>query len=77
MKITIDVDCTPDEARTFFGLPDVSPLNDALVEQMKSRIENGFDADDLDKLMGAWMGGASAGLGELQKAFFSMMPGKK
>jgi hypothetical protein len=26
MKITIDIDCTPGEARAFLGLPDVAPL---------------------------------------------------
>ena len=30
MKITVNVDCTPDEARHFFGLPDVKPMQDAL-----------------------------------------------
>ena len=31
MKVTIEVDCTPVEARTFLGLPDVTPLNEHLV----------------------------------------------
>ncbi|MFY9972047.1 MAG: DUF6489 family protein, partial [Roseiarcus sp.] len=26
MKITVDVDCTPLEARQFMGLPDVEPM---------------------------------------------------
>ena len=26
MKITVDVDCTPEEARAFLGLPDVKPM---------------------------------------------------
>ena len=38
MKVTVDVECTPAEARAFMGLPDVEPLNDFLVEQMKSRM---------------------------------------
>ena len=28
MKVTVDVDCTPAEARAFRGLPDVSPIHD-------------------------------------------------
>ncbi|WP_310539304.1 DUF6489 family protein, partial [Phenylobacterium sp.] len=31
MKMTIEVDCSPEEARRFMGLPDVSSLNDHLV----------------------------------------------
>ena len=30
MKITIDFDATPDEARRFFGLPDIAPMQEAL-----------------------------------------------
>ena len=31
MKITIEIDCTPDEARQFVGLPDVKPMQAAQV----------------------------------------------
>jgi hypothetical protein len=36
MKMTIEIDCTPVEARTFLGLPDVSALNDHLVKEMQT-----------------------------------------
>jgi hypothetical protein len=32
MKITIEVDCTPEEARSFLGLPDVSAANSVYVD---------------------------------------------
>ena len=38
MKIKLDIDCTPEEARTFCGLPDVSQLNDLMIEEMKKRM---------------------------------------
>jgi len=34
MKITIEVDCTPEEARSFLGLPDVSAANTIYVENI-------------------------------------------
>lgn len=34
MKITIEVDCTPEEARNFMGLPDVSAANNIYVENI-------------------------------------------
>lgn len=43
MKLNITVDCTPEEARTFLGLPDVRPINDALVSAVKSRIEQNIE----------------------------------
>ncbi|MCB2078768.1 MAG: hypothetical protein KDE55_13855 [Novosphingobium sp.] len=39
MKVTVDFDCTPEEARRFLGLPDVSETNqiyvDAVAKAMK------------------------------------------
>lgn len=32
MKMTFEVDCTPEEARRFLGLPDVTEANEAYVE---------------------------------------------
>ena len=32
MKINLEVDCTPLEARSFLGLPDVSKANEAYVD---------------------------------------------
>jgi len=32
MKVNVEVDCTPEEARRFLGLPDVSSANAAYVE---------------------------------------------
>jgi hypothetical protein len=32
MKVNVEVDCTPEEARRFLGLPDVSKANEAYVE---------------------------------------------
>ncbi len=39
MKITIDIDCTPEEARALMGLPNVAPLNDAMTAHAKERME--------------------------------------
>lgn len=55
MKMTIEVDCTPEEARRFLGLPDVSTLNDQLVEEMKKRVEANMAMISPDELMKNWM----------------------
>jgi hypothetical protein len=38
MKMTVEVDCTPEEARRFLGLPDVAPLHAAMLERMQSQV---------------------------------------
>ena len=55
MKMTIEVDCSPEEARRFLGLPDVSSLNDHLVDEMKKRIDTNMSMISPDELMKNWM----------------------
>lgn len=55
MKLKIEVDCTPEEARTFLGLPDVTALNAHLVEEMKGRMDQNLDLLKPDELMKTWM----------------------
>ncbi len=54
MKINVEVDCTPAEARAFLGLPDVAPLNDHLVGEMKRRMDENMAAMQPEELMKAW-----------------------
>jgi hypothetical protein len=55
VKMTIEVDCTPAEARAFLGLPDVSPINDQLVAEMQRRIEGNMSMLQPEELMKSWM----------------------
>lgn len=32
MKVNVEIDCTPEEARRFLGLPDVTQVNEAYVD---------------------------------------------
>jgi hypothetical protein len=71
MKLRIDIDCTPEEARRFLGLPDVTPLNDALAGEMEQRLKAAMAAMDPQGLMEAWMPAGIDGLEQLQKMFFA------
>ena len=77
MKIRIDVDCSPDEARAFFGLPDVRPMQEAALAAIQERLKAGLEAKDVDALMKAWMPPGIAGVEGLQKAFWSAVSGAK
>ncbi|MFL5376178.1 MAG: DUF6489 family protein, partial [Myxococcales bacterium] len=54
MKITVNVDCTPEEARTFFGLPDLKPLQAELLGQLKDRLSKNIQALDPETLVRTW-----------------------
>lgn len=69
MKVNIEIECTPEEARAFMGLPDVSTLNNQLVEEMSKRMSANVEAMEPDALMKNWM---SLG-GEWQKQMMGLM----
>jgi hypothetical protein len=55
MKVTVEVDCTPEEARHFFGLPDVVPMQQAIMETLQQRLQSAIDATTPEALLKAWM----------------------
>lgn len=69
MKVNISIECTPEEARAFMGLPDVSTLNEQLVQEMAKRMTGNLDAMEPEALMRNWM---SLG-GEWQKQMMGLM----
>lgn len=73
MKITIDIDCTPQEARTAMGLPDVAPMNEALVRQMTQRMEQVLASADPETLLKTWMPATAQGFDQLQKMFWGQL----
>jgi len=81
MKISIDVECSPQEARAFLGLPDVATMQDALMEKIQSQMMENLGGMDAETMFKNWMPGASnmpggmEGLETLQKAFWAQMTG--
>ena len=55
MKVTVEIDCTPDEARQFFGLPDVKPLQAALMAKMEAQMTEAAERFSPDALLRSWM----------------------
>ncbi len=69
MKVTIDIDCTPQEARAFMGLPDVSVLNDFMVDEMKKKMAENINALQPEEMMKNWF---TFG-GQAQEQFMKLM----
>jgi hypothetical protein len=55
MKVHIEVDCTPDEARKFLGLPDVAPMQQTVMEAMEKQLVETIKATDSQKLLDQWL----------------------
>ena len=54
MKVTVVVDCTPLEAREFFGLPDVQPMQAAMMDQMQGKMMANIDKFSPESIMQSW-----------------------
>jgi hypothetical protein len=54
MKVSVDVDCTPEEARRFLGLPDLTSVHEAYIEKMKAAVSDGAAAEGFGEMMKAW-----------------------
>jgi hypothetical protein len=55
MRISVEVDCTPEEARRFMGLPDVSGLNDHIMAEMQKRVDSNMALLSGDELVKGWL----------------------
>ncbi len=75
MKISIDIDCTPDEARRFLGLPDVAPMQEAMMRQIQERMEANLKALEPEALFQTWLPASIQGMEQLQKMFWAQMGG--
>jgi len=49
MKMTIEIDCTPEEARQFMGLPDVDKANTIYVDTIASAMKGVSNTDQLEQ----------------------------
>ncbi len=76
MKITVDIDCTPEEARAFFGLPNVQPMQDALMKKIEERTIAGLDAMSPEALLKHWLPAGVQGIEQLQTLFWQSLQGK-
>ena len=76
MKINVEVNCTPEEARAFFGLPDLKPMQDRVLAEIEQRLRSGLDAMSPEAVFKTWIPASMQGveqMQQLQQAFWSQL----
>lgn len=73
MKFNFDIECTPEEARRFLGLPDIAPMQEAMMKELENRIAENLRALDPETLVKTWMPMTMQGWGDMQKMFWAQM----
>ncbi|HVC55079.1 MAG TPA: DUF6489 family protein [Stellaceae bacterium] len=76
MKISFDIDCTPEELRGFFGLPDVKPMHERLLKEVEERLRTNLKALDPETMLTTWLPAGLKGFEQLQEMFLSQMAGR-
>lgn len=68
MKINVEVDCTPEEARRAMGLPDLSPVHERYVQLMVEAVDKQGSPEALEAMIRSW-----APMGEAGMSFWRTM----
>lgn len=76
MKLHFDIDCTPEELREFFGLPDVKPMQDELLKEVEARMRANLQALDPEAMLKTWLPAGLKGFEQLQEMFLNQMSGR-
>jgi hypothetical protein len=70
MKMNIEIDMTPEEARKFLGLPDVAKLQEKMLAEIEKRMKAAVDVNDPEAMLRAWLPLGGQGLEQFQRFMF-------
>lgn len=73
MKFNFDIECSPEEARRFLGLPDVTPLHDSMLKEMEKHMKDNIAKLDPNELAKSWFANPLQHWQEMQKQFWAQM----
>jgi hypothetical protein len=73
MKIKLDIDCTPEEVREFFGLPRIKPVQEELLKEVQERLRANIKAMDPEAMLKTWLPATIQGFEQLQEMFLRQM----
>jgi hypothetical protein len=54
MKVNVEIDCTPLEARQFFGLPDLAPMQTAVMDRLQQQVMANIEKVSPEALLQSW-----------------------
>jgi hypothetical protein len=74
MKVTVDVECTPLEARQFMGLPDVQPMQARVLAEMEKRMLAEAEKLSPEGFMRSWFFEGQPGADWLRRMMSDFVP---
>jgi hypothetical protein len=67
MKVNVTIDCTPEEARNFMGLPDLKPMQDRMMGEIERRLRAGVESMNPESLVKTWLPASMQGIEQVQQ----------
>lgn len=76
MKVNVEVTCTPEEARAFFGLPDLGPMQQRILGEIEERLRSSLNSMNPETVFKTWLPASMQGveqMQQLQQVFWSQL----
>lgn len=75
MKCTVEIECTPEEARAFFGLPDVGPMQARIMAEMEKKMLAEMERFSPDAVLKTWLSAYPQSAEQFQELIARMFKG--
>jgi len=72
MKIKFDIDCTPEEARQFLGLPNLALLQEKVMKEVGAKVHDQIQNLDAERLLKTMLSMTFAGWDAVQKTLLAV-----
>lgn len=72
MNISMNIDCTPEEARRLMGLPDLQPIHDLYLDRLKETVTEGITPETVERMFRLWAPMGEAGFSAWRQALEQM-----
>jgi hypothetical protein len=72
MNISMNIDCSPEEARRLMGLPDMGPIHDLYLDRMKQAMTEGLTPEMFEQLVRNWSPMGEMGMNAWKQLIDSM-----
>jgi hypothetical protein len=54
MNITMNIECSPEEARRLMGLPDMGPIHDIYLDKFREALSSGVSPEMFEQMVRTW-----------------------
>ena len=76
MKVNVEINCTPEEARAFFCLPDLKPMQDRVMGEIEEQLRSNLKSMNPETIFKTWLPASMQGveqMQQMQQAFWSQL----